>query len=255
MGKIIGIIPARWGSTRFPGKALELIAGKPLIQHVWQRCLAAGKLDGVIVATDDMRIAEAAFGFGAEIAMTSSRHPSGTDRIAQVAARLGRDVSHVINIQGDEPTIAPALIDRLAAALKRDRTLQMITAANLLHAPEEIRNPNCVKVVLAKDGSALYFSRSVIPHPFGLEAGAAGVTFHRHQGIYGYERRFLAKFVRWQPTPCERAERLEQLRALEHGVRIRVLVTEFLSLGVDTPEDVRRVEEQLLVGYGGDVLV
>ena len=109
MGKIIGIIPARWGSTRFPGKALEPIAGKPLIQHVWQRCLAASKLDGVIVATDDMRIAEAAFGFGAEVAMTSSRHPSGTDRIAQVAARLGRGVSHVINIQGDEPTIAPAL--------------------------------------------------------------------------------------------------------------------------------------------------
>ena len=254
MGKIIGIIPARWGSTRFPGKALEPIAGKPLIQHVWQRCLGASKLDGVIVATDDMRIAEAAFGFGAEVAMTSSRHASGTDRIAEVAARLGRSVSHVINIQGDEPTIAPALIDRLAATLQRDRALQMVTAANLLHDPDEIRNPNCVKVVLAKDGRALYFSRSVIPHPFGLEADAPGVTFHRHQGIYGYERRFLAQFVRWRPTPCERAERLEQLRALEHGIRIRVLVTEYLSLGVDTPEDIKRVEEQMLVGYG-DALV
>ena len=254
MGKIIGLIPARWGSTRFPGKALEPIAGKPLIQHVWQRCLGAGKLDGVIVATDDMRIAETAFGFGAEVAMTSSRHASGTDRVAEVAARLGRGVSHVINIQGDEPTIAPALIDRLAATLQRDRTLQMVTAANLLHDPDEIRNPNCVKVVLAKDGRALYFSRGVIPHPFGLEAGAPGVTFHRHQGIYGYERRFLAQFVRWRPTPCERAERLEQLRALEHGVRIRVLVTEYLSLGVDTPEDIRKVEEQMLVGYG-DALV
>ena len=146
------------------------------------------------------------------------------------------------------------MIDRLAATLQRDRTLQMVTAANLLHDPDEIRNPNCVKVVLAKDGRALYFSRGVIPHPFGLEAGAPGVTFHRHQGIYGYERRFLAQFVRWRPTPCERAERLEQLRALEHGVRIRVLVTEYLSLGVDTPEDIRKVEEQMLVGYG-DALV
>ncbi len=255
MGKIIGIIPARWGSTRFPGKALAAISGKSLIQRVWERCLAASKLDGVIVATDDLRIAEAAFGFGAEVAMTSSTHQSGTDRIAQVAARLGREVSHVINIQGDEPTIAPALIDRLAATLKRDRTLQMITAANILRDPNEIQDPNCVKVVLAKDGSALYFSRSVIPHPFGMEADAPGVIFHRHQGIYGYERRFLAQFVRWKSTPYEVAERLEQLRALEHGTRIRVLVTEHLSLGVDTPEDVKRVEDQLLAGYGSEILV
>ena len=254
MGKIIGIIPARWGSTRFPGKSLTEISGKSMIQRVWERCLAASKLDGVIVATDDIRIAEAAFGFGAEVAMTSSTHQSGTDRIAQVAARLGRDVSHVINIQGDEPTIAPALIDRLATTLKRDRSLQMVTAANLLRDVEEAKNPNCVKVVLAKDGSALYFSRSVIPHPFGLEADAPGVTFLRHQGIYGYERQLLARFVRWKQTSCEMAERLEQLRALEHGVRIRVLVTEYLSLGVDTPEDVKRVEEQLLAGYGNDIL-
>ncbi len=255
MGKIIGIIPARWSSTRFPGKPLESIAGKPLIQHVWQRCLGASKLDGVIVATDDMRIAETAFGFGAEVAITASRHQSGTDRIAQVAARLGRDVSHVINIQGDEPTIAPALIDRLASALKRDRNLRMVTAATILRDPAEIQNPNCVKVVLAKDGSALYFSRSVIPHPSGVAAASSGVVYHRHQGIYGYERRFLAQYVRWKPTPYEQAERLEQLRALEHGVRIRVLVTEYLSLGVDTPEDVPRVEELLLAGYGSDVLV
>jgi 3-deoxy-manno-octulosonate cytidylyltransferase (CMP-KDO synthetase) len=250
MGKIIGIIPARWGSTRFPGKALTALAGKPLIQHVWQRCLGASKLDGVIVATDDLRIAEAAFSFGAEVAMTSSRHQSGTDRIAQVAARLGRGVSHVINIQGDEPTIAPALIDRLAVALQRDRDMQMVTAANLLRDPEEISDPNCVKVVLSRDGYAMYFSRSVIPHPLSPGTGAAAVTFHRHQGIYGYERKFLAQFVRWRPTPCERAERLEQLRALEHGVRIRVLVTEYLSLGVDVPEDVRRVEDLITAGYG-----
>lgn len=249
MGKIVGIIPARWGSTRFPGKSLHLIAGKALVQRVWERCQAATRLDRVIVATDDMRIAEAAFAFGAEIAMTADSHASGTDRIAQVAARLERGVTHLINIQGDEPTISPVLIDRLAEALRRDRTLEMVTAANLITDPNEINDPNCVKVVLAKDGRALYFSRSVIPHPFGTAADATGIPYHRHQGIYGYERRFLAKFVRWRPTAYEKAERLEQLRALEHGTRIRVLVTDHLSLGVDTPEDVRRVEEQLLSGY------
>ena len=250
MGKIIGIIPARWGSTRFPGKALHPIADKPLIQRVWERCQAASKLDGVIVATDDLRIAEAAFAFGAEVAMTASTHQSGTDRIAQVAARLGRDVTHVINVQGDEPTISPVLIDRLATALKRDKKLPMVTAANLIRDWSELENSNVVKVVLAKNGDALYFSRSVIPHPFGRSAEATGVTFHRHQGIYGYERRFLAQFVRWKPSPYELCERLEQLRALENGARIRVLVTEFLSLGVDTPEDVPRAEEQILAGYG-----
>ena len=245
MGKIIGIIPARWGATRFPGKALHLIAGKPLLQHTWECCQRARKLDGVIVATDDMRIAEAAFAFGAEVAMTRDDHQSGTDRIAEVAARLGQKVSHVINIQGDEPTVSPALIDRLAQALRRDAKLEMVTAANVLTDPDEIAHPNCVKVVLAKNGDALYFSRSVIPHPFGATADLAGTAYHRHQGIYGYERRFLAKFVRWRPSGYERAERLEQLRALEHGVRIRVLVTEYSSLGVDAPEDVARVEQHL----------
>ncbi len=249
MAKIVGIIPARWGSTRFPGKALHPIAGKSLIQRVWERCNAATRLDRVIVATDDMRIAEAAFGFGAEVAMTANHHTSGTDRIAQVAARLERGVTHLINIQGDEPTISPKLIDRLAEALRRDRKLEMVTAANVLTDPVEIENPNCVKVVLAKDGRALYFSRSVIPHSFGTAAVAPGVPYHRHQGIYGYERKFLARFVRWRPTAYEASERLEQLRALEHGTRIRVLVTNQLSLGVDTPEDVPRVEEQILAGY------
>ena len=249
MGKIVGIIPARWGSTRFPGKSLHPIAGKPLIQQVWERAQGASRLDRVIVATDDMRIAEAAFGFGAEVAMTSDHHTSGTDRVAQVAARLERGVTHCINIQGDEPTVSPKLIDRLADTLRRDRTLEMVTAANTITDSDEIKNPNCVKVVLAKDGQALYFSRSVIPHPFGPAADAASVPYYRHQGIYGYERRFLKKFVRWQQTAYEKCERLEQLRALEHGTRIRVLVTEHLSLGIDSPEDVKKVEDQLLAGY------
>ncbi len=249
MGKIVGIIPARWGSTRFPGKSLQLIAGKALVQRVWERCQEAKRLDRVIVATDDLRIAEAAFAFGAEVAMTSDGHTTGTERVAQVASRLERGVTHLINIQGDEPNISPKLIDRLAETLRRDRTLEMVTAANALTDLTEINNPNCVKVVLAKDGRALYFSRSVIPHPFGASAEALGFLYHRHQGIYGYERRFLAKFVRWRPTGYEQAERLEQLRALEHGTRIRVLVTEHLSLGVDVPEDVRKAEEQILAGY------
>lgn len=245
MGKIIGIIPARWGATRFPGKALHLIAGKPLVQRVWEQCRKAKRLDEIIIATDDMRVAEAAFDFGAEVALTRDDHQSGTDRIAEVAARLGRGVSHIINIQGDEPAVSPALIDRLAGALNKDKKLEMVTAANVIRDPEEVVNPNCVKVVLAKNGDALYFSRSVIPHPFGLSTGAQGTIFHRHQGIYGYERRFLARFVRWKPSAYEKTERLEQLRALEHGVRIRVFVTDHVSLGVDTPEDVARVEAVL----------
>ena len=251
MGKIIGIIPARWGATRFPGKALALIAGKPLVQHVWERCREAQCLAGIIIATDDMRIAEAAFNFGAEVAITSPAHQSGTDRIAEVAARLPKSVSHVLNIQGDEPTISPALIDRLARELRRHRLLQMVTAANAMSDPAQAADPNCVKVALAKNGDALYFSRSVIPHPFGSDLlPTAPVTFYRHQGIYGYERSFLARFVRWQPSAYERLEKLEQLRALHHGVRIRVLVTAQESLGVDSPGDVAEVEARLADAVG-----
>ncbi len=253
MGKIIGIIPARWGATRFPGKALALIAGKPLVQRVWERCCAAGKLAGVIIATDDLRIAEAAFAFGAEVAMTSPAHQSGTDRIAEVAAKLPKNVSHIINIQGDEPAISPALIDRLAAELRRHRRLAMVTAANALTDLAQVQDPNCVKVALAKNGDALYFSRSVIPHPFGSDRPAAPVTYYRHQGIYGYERSFLARFVRWKPSGYEGIEKLEQLRALEHGVRVRVLVTEHASHGVDSPGDVADVEAQL-AGEGTAVI-
>jgi 3-deoxy-manno-octulosonate cytidylyltransferase (CMP-KDO synthetase) len=245
MGKIVGIIPARWGATRFPGKALALVADKPLIQHVWERCRLAERLARVIVATDDRRIAEVALAFGAEVAMTSPAHQSGTDRVAEVAADLPKNVSHILNIQGDEPTISPALIDRLAAELRRHRRLKMVTAANALRDFEQVRDPNCVKVALAKNGDALYFSRSVIPHSFGSDLPGTPLTYYRHQGIYGYERRFLARFVRWKPSDYERIEKLEQLRALHHGVPIRVLVTEHESRGVDSPADVAEVEAQL----------
>jgi 3-deoxy-manno-octulosonate cytidylyltransferase (CMP-KDO synthetase) len=238
---VVAVLPARWGSTRFPGKALHPIAGRPLIQHVWERCRRARKLANVIVATDDMRIAEAAFAFGAEVAMTSPRHKSGTDRVAEVAAKL-RGVSHVINVQGDEPMISPALIDQLAGTLLAEPAVEMITAANRFAPGEDIANPSAVKVVLDRESNALYFSRAPIPH---ARDGISLAPHYRHQGIYGYSLRLLLKFVKWKPTRLEQTEQLEQLRALEHGVRIRVAVTSRVSAGVDRPEDVALVERLL----------
>ena len=235
------MLPARWGSTRFPGKALHPIAGRPLIQHVWERCQRAKKLANVIIATDDMRIAEVAFGFGAEVAMTSRRHKSGTDRVAEVAGKL-RGVSHVINVQGDEPVISPRLIDQLAETLLEEPGVEMITAANRFAAGEDVTNPSAVKVVLDRDSNALYFSRA--PIPFSRE-GISLAPHYRHQGIYGYSLRLLLKFVKWKPTLLEQTEQLEQLRALEHGVKIRVAITSRFSAGVDRPEDVALVERML----------
>lgn len=252
MSKAVGIIPARWGATRFPGKALHPIAGKPLLQHVWERCRRARKLDRLIIATDDFRIAEAAFDWGAEVAMTSPNHASGTDRIAEVAAKL-KPFAHIINVQGDEPLIDPKLIDRLVRELQRDKKLEMITAAHPFDDPADVASPHQVKVVLNQKGEALYFSRAVIPasREGGLEAaGEEGRRFRkrrslvlhfRHQGIYGYRRELLLRFVRWKTSPLERAESLEQLRALENGVRIRVVMTGSGSPGVDTPEDAEAV--------------
>ncbi|MDQ3622911.1 MAG: 3-deoxy-manno-octulosonate cytidylyltransferase, partial [Verrucomicrobiota bacterium] len=160
--KVVAIIPARWGSTRFPGKPLHPIAGKPLIQHVWERCRRAKAVDAVVVATDDMRIAEAAFNFGARVTLTSPKHRTGTDRVAEVAGKL-RGVTHVINVQGDEPLVDPALISRLARALIAEKRLEMITAATVFGSEAEVANPNAVKVVLDRDSNALYFSRSPIP--------------------------------------------------------------------------------------------
>jgi 3-deoxy-manno-octulosonate cytidylyltransferase (CMP-KDO synthetase) len=235
------VLPARWGSTRFPGKPLHPIAGRPLIQHVWERCRRAKKLDAVIIATDDMRIAEAAFAFGAEVALTSPRHQSGTDRVAEVAGNL-RGISHVINVQGDEPLISPRLIDQLATTLLAEPDVQMITAATPFGPDEDADNPNVVKVVLDRESNALYFSRALIPH---ARDGGPLAPRYRHQGIYGYALPLLLKFVKWKPTRLEQTEQLEQLRALEHGVKIRVAVTSRVSTGVDRPEDVALVEKML----------
>ena len=234
------IIPARWGSTRFPGKPLHPLAGKPLIQHIWERCGEVRAVDRIIIATDDMRIAEAAFGFGAEVALTSPRYPSGTDRIAAVAKNLaGHGI--VVNVQGDEPFIDPRLVGRLIAALRKDRSADMATAACPLE-PSEIENPNCVKVVADLAGNALYFSRSIVPAD---RDGNVHPARFRHLGIYAYRRKFLLEFVKWKQTPLEKCEKLEQLRALEHGATIRVLTTRASGPGVDTPADAARAEEML----------
>ena len=241
MKKTVGIIPARWGSTRFPGKLLHPIAGQPLLQHVWERCQQAQSLDAVIIATDDMRIAQAAFDWGAEVSLTSSQHASGTDRIAEVARNL-RSVTHIINVQGDEPLIEPKLIDRLATALRRDRTLEMITAAHPFENAAEASSPHQVKVIVDLRGNALYFSRFAIPFP---RDRSTPVKYLRHQGIYGFRRKTLLQFVKWKSTPLERAESLEQLRALENGVKVYVLITKHGSPGVDTLEDAVALERKL----------
>jgi 3-deoxy-manno-octulosonate cytidylyltransferase (CMP-KDO synthetase) len=239
---IVGILPARWGSSRFPGKPLHPIAGKPLIQHVWEQCRKCSRIDALHIATDDARIFAAAEAFGASAIMTSPEHPTGTDRLAEAVKSLPQ-AEVILNIQGDEPLIDPALIDELAAAMAADTTLDMATAANPLDpADPAVRDPNVVKVVTALDGRALYFSRS--PLPFFRNA-VAGLPVLRHKGIYAYRRTFLERFVTWPPSPLEKAESLEQLRALENGASIKVLPTDDTSPGVDTPEQADAVEKLL----------
>jgi 3-deoxy-manno-octulosonate cytidylyltransferase (CMP-KDO synthetase) len=240
MNKAVGIIPTRWSSTRFPGKPLHLIAGKQLLRHVWERCRHAEKLDAVIVATDDMRIAEAAFNWGAEVALTSRRHSSGTDRVAEVA-RNARDFAFVVNIQGDEPLIDPRLIDHIVEKLRSDRRVDIVTAAHPFQNLIEAKSPHQNKVVVDRKNCALYFSRSPIPYP----ASRSRVRYLRHQGIYGFRRDALLQFVKWKPGPLERAESLEQLRALENGVKIHVLITRHGSPGMDTPADAKALERKL----------
>jgi 3-deoxy-manno-octulosonate cytidylyltransferase (CMP-KDO synthetase) len=241
MSEVTVIIPARWASTRFPGKPLVPLRGKPLVQHVWERAGRAKRVGRIIIATDDMRIAEAAFDFGAEVALTSPKHPTGTDRLAEVAKKL-KSAPIILNVQGDEPDIAPSTIDRLAEALQDDPKLGMVTAANPLTDPADVQDPNVVKVVIDLAGRALYFSRSVIPHD---RDGRGGVKYLRHQGIYGYRRKVLLGFVKWKPTPLEQAEKLEQLRALEHGIAIGVIVVRRGSVGVDVPADLAKAERAL----------
>jgi|ERR1051326_1211935 3-deoxy-manno-octulosonate cytidylyltransferase (CMP-KDO synthetase) len=242
--KIVGIIPARYASTRFPGKPLALIAGKPLIQHVVERCQSARSLAEVIVATDDTRIWEVAQNF-CRAEMTRPEHPSGSDRIAEVASRCECD--GIINIQGDEPLIEPAVIDAVAKALN---TGQMSTAATVIRNPEEYGNPNVVKVVVNLSDHALYFSRRTVPYlreaaSRSVSEQLAAFPFLKHLGVYGYRRETLLRLVQFPVSPLEAAERLEQLRALENGIEIRVVKVNYDSVGVDIPADVARVEKLL----------
>jgi len=239
VNRAVAIIPARWSSTRFPGKPLHLVAGKPLLRRVMERCQRAKNLDALIIATDDMRIAEAALDWGAEVALTSPRHQSGTDRVAEVT-RNTKGFAFVINIQGDEPLVDPRLIDQFVEKLRSDRNLDIITAAHPFENPEDALSPHQVKVVVDLNGNALYFSRA--PIPFSRSDRS---LFLRHQGIYGFRRDALLRFVKWKPGPLERTESLEQLRALENGVNVHVLVTKHGSPGVDTPADAESLERKL----------
>jgi len=241
MNRAVAIIPARWSSTRFPGKPLHVIAGKSLLQRVWEQSRRAKNLDLVIIATDDMRIAESAFDWGAEIALTSPKHRSGTDRIAEVA-RYAKDFAFIVNVQGDEPLIDPRLIDQLVEKLRSDRKIEIVTAAHPFADPAEAKSPHQNKVVLDRNNCALYFSRSIIPYA----ANSSGVCYLRHQGIYGFRRDALLRFVGWKRTPLECAESLEQLRALENGVKVHVLITAKGSPGIDTPADAQALEEKLV---------
>ena len=239
---VLGVLPARWGSTRFPGKPLHSIAGKPLIQHVWERCRDCAGLDEVIVATDDTRIRDAVIAFGGKVAMTSPDHPTGTDRIAE-AVKAVPQATHILNIQGDEPLIDPQLIDELAAAIIAENGPDMATAANPLEPSDPaVADPNVVKVATALDGRALYFSRSPLPY---FRNPVPGLKVLRHKGIYAYRRAFLERFVTWPPSPLEQAESLEQLRALQYGASILVLPTNDTSPGVDTLEQAREIERLL----------
>ena len=242
--KTIGIIPARFASSRFPGKPLHLIAGKPLLQWVIERCQLAKSLSEIIVATDDDRIFALASKF-CRAEMTRVDHPSGSDRIAEVAARCECDA--VVNIQGDEPLMDPAVIDQVAGALVQS---EMSTAAAPIRSAEEWASPNVVKVVTDLSGRALYFSRRTIPHLRDQAvltdvAQLAAFPFLKHLGIYGYRRETLLRLVKFPQSPLEQAEKLEQLRALENGIAIAVARVDHDSVGVDVPADVERVEALL----------
>lgn len=240
--KILGIIPARYASSRFPAKPLALIAGKPLIQRVVEQCKKAHSLAEVIVATDDARITEVAQKF-CRVEMTAANHHSGSDRIAEVARRCPCDA--IVNIQGDEPLVDPAVIDSVADALGAD---EMSTAATRIRELSEYDNPNNVKVVVSTAGRALYFSRRTIPYMRDAASPAeamAAFPFLKHLGIYGYRRETLLRLVKFPVSPLERAEKLEQLRALENGIQIAVVTVNYDSIGVDVPADVERVERIL----------
>lgn len=233
--KVLGVIPARYQSSRLPGKPLQMIGDKPMIQWVYEAVSKASLLDEIIVATDDERIFKAVKQFGGKVEMTSNAHPTGTDRLAEVAARNEADL--IINIQGDEPLIKGEVIDSVIKPLLDDDSLVMTTAKSRLEDEHDIQDPSVVKVVSNDAGEALYFSRSPIPYPRNAEKA----VYWKHIGLYGYRRDFLLSYIKMPQSSLELAESLEQLRALSNGYRIKVVEVADDSIGVDTPEDLERV--------------
>jgi 3-deoxy-manno-octulosonate cytidylyltransferase (CMP-KDO synthetase) len=266
--RAVAIIPARYASTRFPGKLLADLAGKPLVEHVYRRTAACRALSDIMVAADDERVAAAVRSFGGRVRMTSPAHQTGTDRLAEVARTLDCDL--IVNVQGDEPLIDAAMIEQALRPFAADSSLVMSTLRCRFNDPSEASDPHVVKVVVDQQGYALYFSRAAIPYlrpstgsgrPELVEGRGSGprrsspdaaasegwspVDLYKHIGLYVYRRDFLLTLARLEPTPLERAEALEQLRALEHGYRIMAVETAYESIGVDTPEDLERVRRLL----------
>ena len=255
---VVGIIPARYGSTRLPGKPLLDIGGKPMVQWVYKVAKEASLLERVIVATDDRRIVEVVEAFGGEARMTAPKHPSGTDRVVEVAAQLDAEV--IANIQVDEPLLEPEVIDRAVAPLLGDDSLMMVTLKSRMERVEDLFNPHIVKVVTDREDNALYFSR--LPLPFIQQRRRAGLShqqlllehpellssYYRHIGLYAYRKEFLLSYARWGPSPLEELEGLEQLRVLENGYKIKVITAEYSGRGIDTPEDLQWVKEWLAQG-------
>lgn len=235
--KVLAVIPARYGSTRFPGKPLAPLWGKPMIRHVWERARSIPAVDAVIVATDDERIAAAARAFGADVMMTSADHASGTDRVAEVA-RARSEAEIVVNLQGDEPELDAAAVQSMVECLRDEPDTPMATLAHPENGEGFLRSPDLVKVWVDEDGFAAYFSRS------GSAGGGVQGPPLRHIGVYGFRRAFLLDFAAWPPGEAEQRERLEQLRALERGVRIRVIRTERAFAGIDTPEQLEALERR-----------
>lgn len=253
--KISAVIPARYGSTRFEGKPLADILGKPMIQHVYEGVRQSKLIDEVIVATDDQRIIEAVKSFGGKAVMTSPTHFTGTDRVAEVAKKLRSEI--IVNVQGDEPLIKGDIIDKAIRPLLADDTLQLSTLMTRIEEVRDWLNPHIVKVVADQKDFALYFSRSPIPFPRELQIGRLESNpfgtnrplpkrVFKHLGVYVFRRKFLLQFSKMKPTPLEKLEKLEQLRALENGHRIQVTPVDYEPICVDTPEDIRKVEASLL---------
>jgi len=241
--KAIGVIPARWGSTRFPGKSLAMLGGKPVVQWVYERVRMARCLADVLVATDDDRIMNAVAGFGGRSVRTRSDHPSGTDRVAEAIA--GTKANVIINIQGDEPLIDPATIDELAKVMVADSKWDMATAAAPIRDRADLDNPSVVKVVCGRDRQALYFSRSAIPFDRDRKYTTVDSVYWRHVGIYAYRAEFLRELVATPPCLLEEVEKLEQLRALHLGCKMKVIEVAGIGAGVDTPADLVNVEKQM----------